>query len=322
MALQNFPVSFENPTYALLGVGLGVVFVVLFYLSYKRLRIAQKRLEPAKWKIMRRIVRVANVGTKIGMIIALSTLLATPYLPMTIEVPVEEASEEQTAQYAVAVMILLDVSYSMNYSDLKPTRLAVSRSMAQLLVNKMGSKDLLGFVSFAGEVYDTILPTSNKSNVIALVNNQTYHPSTAIGTALQTAIGVLETYEVGKAVVLFSDGKNNFGEKNLTSVAEAAVAMKIPIFTVFAGTYGVGEADPISLREISDKTGGKFYEIRSEEMESLVTEVSEISQDVKVSALKTVFDKITVETRDYETPRVIFSALLVVSLFLIWFTGV
>jgi len=194
--------------------------------------------------------------------------------------------------------------------------------MAELLVNKMGPKDLVGFISFAGDIYDTMLPTTNKSNIITLINNQTYHSSTAIGTALQTAIGALGTYKVGKAAVLFSDGKNNWGEKNLTSVAEAAATMKIPIFTVFAGTYGIGNADPIPLREISDKTGGKFYEIRSDEMESLATEVSEISQEVKTSALKTVSDKITVEAKDYGTPWLIFSALLVVALFLTWFTGV
>lgn len=322
MSLPSFPISFENPNYALLGIGLGVIFIILFYLSYKKIRTAQKRLEPVKWKTMRRFVRTVNVGTKIGIIIALSFLLATPYFPTTIEVPIEEASKEQLAQYAVTVMILLDVSNSMNYSDLKPTRLAVSRSMAELLVNNMGSNDLVGFISFAGDTCDTMLPTTNKSNIITLINNQTYHSSTAIGTALLAAIGALETYNGGKAAVLFSDGKNNWGEENLTSVAEVAATMKIPVFTVFAGTYGIGNADPAPLMEISDKTGGKFYEIRSEEMESLMTKVSEISQEVKVSALKTISDKITVEAKDYGTPWLIFSALLVVALLLTWFTGV
>jgi len=317
----DFPMRIENPAYGLLGIVLGVVFILLFSLSYKKLRIAEKRLELAKWHTMRRVIRIINVGMKLGVILSVSFLLATPYVPATMEVPVEEATEEQMEQYSVAVIVLMDVSNSMKASDLKPTRLEVSKSMAELLVGKMGKKDRIGFISFAGEVHDTMLPTANTSALIDLIHNQTYHDSTAIGTALETAIGVIGAYEGGKALVLFSDGKNNWGI-NLTSVISEAATIKIPIFTVFVGTYGIGDSDPLILREMSDKTGGSFYEVRNEEIESLATEVSKISKEVKASALKTVQDEITVETKNYETPATALSVLLVAALFLTWFTGV
>lgn len=316
----EFPVEFENPTYGLVGIFLGAVFVVLFYLSYEKLRIAERRLELVKWPVVRRIVRILNVGTKIGVIIALASLLATPYFPMIIEVPVEEATEEQIAQYTATVMLLMDVSYSMNYSDLEPTRLEVSKFTANLLINKMHQNDLVGFMSFAGEICDTTPPTLNRASIIDLINNQTCLPSTAIGTALETAIGVLEPYAGGRAILLFSDGKNNLGV-NVVEAAEVAGLLKIPIFTVFVGTYGP-EADPLSLREVSNKTGGKFYEVRSGEVESLASKVSQISQEVKAGALKAFYDKLTVEARDYGTATMIFSALLIATLFLTWFTGV
>jgi Ca-activated chloride channel family protein len=322
MVVLEFPVRFENPLFGILGVILGVIFVILFYLSHKRLRIAEKRLELVKWQTVRRVINFTNIGMKIGVIVALSFLLAIPYFPITLEVPIEELSEEQLAQTSVTVMLLMDVSYSMNYSDLKPSRLQVAKQIAKLLVNNMSSADLIGFVSFAGKIYDETLPTLNRSNITNMIDNQTLHPSTAIGTALETALGVLETYQGGKAIVLFSDGKNNFGIMNLTSVAEAAAAMEIPVFTVFLGTYGIWEADPIALEEVSDMTGGKFYEVKSEEMKALVTEVSTISKEVKVGALKTAFDTLTFESKDYHTPMLFFAALLVVSLFLTWFTGV
>lgn len=317
----DIPLRIENPSYGLLGIALGVVFVLLFSLSYRKLRIAEKRLELAKWRTMRRVIRVINVGMKMGVIMSLSFLLATPYVPATMQVPIEEATEEQMEQYSVAVMMLMDVSNSMKASDLKPTRLDVSKSMGELLVRSIGKKDRLGFISFAGEVHDTMLPTTNTSTLINLIHNQTYHNSTAIGTALETAIGVIGAYEGGTALVLFSDGKNNWGI-NLTSVIDEAATMKIPIFTVFVGTYGIGESDPIILREMSNKTGGKFYEIRNEEIESLAAEVSKISKEVKAGALKTIQDEITVKTKNYETPATVLSALLVAALFLTWFTGV
>ncbi len=321
MVNLELPVRFENPTYGLLGMVLAGIFVVLLYFSLRRLRIAEKRLEPVKWRTVRRVVKILNVGMKMVVIITLSGLLATPYLPTTIEVPLDEADEEQMANYPATFMVLMDVSNSMKSSDLKPTRLQVCKSMARLLVDKMGPKDLVGFTSFAGEIYNTVLPTANRTSVTSMIENQTCRPSTAIGTALQASIGVLETYEGGKAVVLFSDGKNNWGVDPMLA-AEAASAMEIPIFTVFVGTYGIEEADPLSLRDISNKTGGKFYEVRSEDMESLAAEVSKISREVKMEALKTVYDKLTVEAKDYGTPTAFLSAFLIAALFLAWFTGV
>lgn len=320
MLNPEFPVSFENPTYGVAGIILGAVFVALFYLSYRKLKMAEKRLELIKWPVVRRIVRVLNVGTKITFVIAIAALLATPYFPMTIEVPVDEATAEQMAQYTTTVLLLMDVSYSMNYSDLEPTRLEVAKLTAKLFVDKIQEKDLLGFISFAGDVHDTMLPTTNRTSVTNLVNDQSCQPSTAIGTAIQTAIGVLEPYTGGKAILLFSDGKNNFGTP-LAEAAWTASFLKIPVFTVFVGTYGP-EANPLSLMEMSNKTGGKYYEVKSGELKSLPSKVSQISEEVKAGALEASYDKLTVEARDYATATLIFSALLVATLFLTWFTGV
>jgi hypothetical protein len=248
-------------------------------------------------------------------------MLARPYVPVTIEVPVDLASEEQLAQYTVTAILVMDVSYSMNYSDIKPSRFEVSKTMSKLLVNKMASTDLLGFESFAGRIYDTEFPTTNRTRVIQKIDNQTLHPSTAIGTALGAAIGVIDTYpHGGKAIVLFSDGKSNVD--NVTSAVDAATSLKIPIFTVSFGTYSMGEADPIALRNIASQTGGKVFEVKNEEMENLATSISQISHEVIVTALKAVYNKLIIPAKDYQTPTVIFSVLLVATLFLMWFTGV
>lgn len=322
MVLFELPVKFENPLFGIFGIVVGVVFIILFYFSYKRLRIAERHLELVEWKTVRKVINIVNVGMKISMVVALSLLLAIPYLPTRLEVPIEELSEEQLAQSSATVMLLMDVSYSMNYSDLKPSRLQVAEQMAKLLCNNMSSADLVGFISFAGKIYDKTLPTLNKSTVLNSIDNQTLYPSTAIGTALEAALGVLEVYQGGKAIVLFSDGKNNVGVSNLTSVAEMAMEMKIPVFAVFVGTYGIGEADPIALGNISNMTSGMFYDVKSEDIKALATDVLTISREVKTGALKTAFDTITFDARDYHSPVLIFAALLVISLFLTWFTGV
>ena len=101
MFALEFPIRFENPTYGLFGIILGVAVVALFYLSQKRLRTAQKRLELIEWRKLRTIVRALNIGTKTVVVLSLSFLLARPYFPVTIEVPVDLASEEQLAKYTI-----------------------------------------------------------------------------------------------------------------------------------------------------------------------------------------------------------------------------
>jgi len=322
MSFNDFPISFENPIYGFIGIALGSAAIALFYLSHNRLRIAEKRLELVEWRNLRRIVRIVNIGTKTGVVIALSVLLATPYFPATIEVSIDKASEEQLGQYRVAVMLLMDVSYSMNYSDLKPTRFDVSKSMANLLLDKMAPDDLVGFIAFAGQIYDTFLPTTNRTKVKDEIGNQTLHPSTAMGNAIEAAIGVLESYSSGgRAIVLFSDGKNNLG-LNVTLAADETAAQKIPVFTVSLGTYGLVEADPLALKRISNRTGGEFYDVRNTEMGSLAASISEISREVKVGALEAVYDKLILPAKDYHTPTTVFSALLLAALLVTWFTGV
>lgn len=321
MSGLEFPVKFENPAYGVLGAVLGSVAVVLFYLSYKRLRIAQRKLELVEWRKLRTLIRIINIGTKAGVVLSLSFLLAMPYVPMTIEVPINQATEKQMAVYTITTVLLMDVSNSMNQSDLKPTRLEMSKTMAKLLVNEMDSQDFLGFISFAGQTYDVIFPTTNRTKITQTIDNQTLHASTAIGTALETAIGMLEQSSGGRAIVLFSDGKSNLGI-NATYAADDAAARKIPVFTVSLGTYGIGEADPLALSEISNKTAGKFYEARNEDIQNLATSISQISHEVKVGALQAVYKKLTIPIKNYETPALVSSAILVATLFLMWFTGV
>jgi hypothetical protein len=320
--MVEFPIMFENPLLGFIGFGLGGTFVLLFYFSHVHLGTAEKKLELVKWKRLRKVVNFTNLGTKVCVVVALSLLVAVPFFPTTVNVPIDELSGDQLGQSSVTVMLLMDVSNSMNYSDLQPSRLHVSSSMVRLFTENAGLKDLIGFMSFAGEIYTEANPTLNKSLILSLIDSQTLHNSTAIGTALTATLGMLDQYEGGRAILLFSDGKNNMGIVNLTSVAESALAMKIPVFTVFVGTYGIGEADPVVLQQLSSISGGKFYEVKSDSVDALVSEIAKISQEVKTGALKSVFDMLTFDSRDYYAPMIVLAALLIVSLFLMWFTGV
>jgi Mg-chelatase subunit ChlD len=320
--MLDFPLRFENPWFSIFGVVLAGLFILLFSLSYKRVRMAERKLELVKWQKIRKIINLTNISMKVGIIVAISFLLAVPYFPTTVKVPVEQISSEQLAKSSVTVMLLMDVSYSMNISDLTPSRLEVAKQAARLFVNNAGPGDLIGFISFAGKTYDETLPTTNRKEIIDLIDRQSVHSSTAIGSTLEKALGVLDQVQGGKTIVLLSDGKNNYGTMNLTEVATIAVNMKIPVFTIFLGVYGIGNSDPLPLQQISNMTNGKFHSVKSEEIATLATEISQFSKEVKVGALRTVLEELPIEAKDYHTALVIFAALLVCCLFLTWFTGV
>lgn len=320
--MLEFPVRFENPSLGIFGAILGGIFTVLFYLSYNRVRLAEKKLELVKWQKVRKVVNVTNIMMKVGIIIAFSFLLAVPYFPTMVKVPVQNLSPDQLAKSSVAVMLIMDVSYSMNITDLLPTRLEVAKQVAKLLISDAGPGDLIGFISFAGKIYDETLPTTNRTEITDLIDNQTIHSSTAIGTTLETALGVFGQLQGGKTIVLFSDGRNNYGVMNLTEVGQAAASLKVPIFTVFVGTYGMGNSDPQGLEQMSNMTGGKFHEVKTGDMTTLATEISKFSQDIKVGALKMVLDALPFEAKDYHTALLVFASLLVCCLFLTWFTGI
>jgi len=316
------PIGFENPLLSIFGIILAALLALLLYASNRRIRKAEKRLELVKWQRIRKFVNATNIGTKIGIVIAFSFLLAVPYFPTTVKVSISQASSEQLAKNSVTVMLLMDISNSMNISDLAPNRLEVAKQVARLFTNDANQGDLIGAISFAGRIYETASPTANRTEITDLIDRQTLKNSTAIGTALTSALGVLQPFQGGKAIVLLSDGKNNFGIMNVSDVALTAASYKIPVFTVFLGTYGIGTADSEPLQLISNLTGGKFHEVKSEDITALATEIAQFSQDVKVGALTPILSEISVEVKDYHTALLTFAILLACCLFLTWFTGV
>lgn len=189
------------------------------------------------------------------------------------------------------VMMAIDVSLSMQATDVLPTRLQAAQTAAKSFVDQLPPRINLGLVSFGGNASVLVPPTLDRDAVKKAIDSLQLQESTAIGEAVFTSLDAMDLFSktttasgdkpAPERIVLLSDGANNKGR----SVGEAAAAAKnhkdngqldpVQVSTIAFGTdngtvtYG-GEtipvpADKVTLNQLAQATGGSFHTAASVE---------------------------------------------------------
>jgi Ca-activated chloride channel homolog len=206
-------------------------------------------------------------------------VLALIFLTVSLAGPTANA---QVPRDRATVMLVIDVSLSMNSADVTPTRLAAAQDAAISFVRSLPTGLNLGIESFAGSATVLVSPTTNRDLAVRAIQTLKLADSTATGEALAAALAAID--EVNQLIpadgqgpppariVLMSDGKQNTGRDEF-DVATQAGAAHIPISTISFGTpYGTvdiqGEQAPVpvdddSLARIAQLSGGEFYPAQS-----------------------------------------------------------
>lgn len=193
----------------------------------------------------------------------------------------------------IDIMLALDISGSMQINDFLPNRLEASKRVALDFVNAR-THDRIGLVVFAGESFLQCPLTTDYDVVDELIAKMTIVPQsldgTAIGLAITNCINRLRDTEAkSKVIILLTDGENNAGEIDPMTAAGFASDFDVKIYTIgMAGSGGrtgglfSQRIPPLNvelLREISDKTGGKFYRADSQEkLEEVWADISELEK--------------------------------------------
>ncbi|HET6967897.1 MAG TPA: VWA domain-containing protein [Ornithinibacter sp.] len=221
-----------------------------------------------------------------AFVLALSTLaVATARPEMDIRVPHERAT----------VIVAIDVSRSMEATDVAPNRLDAARAAAATFVEGLPDSFNVGVVTFSGTTAVLSEPTTDHAAVVARLQGLSLADSTAIGEAVFTSLDQVaamaardddadavagggsaggddstegEAVEVPARIVLLSDGSNTRGREP-AEAATAAAEAGVPVSTIAYGTAsGVIEAqgrsipvpvDEESLAALADATGGRAY---------------------------------------------------------------
>jgi Ca-activated chloride channel homolog len=196
-------------------------------------------------------------------------ILAAAQPQRTVAVPVERAS----------IMLLSDVSGSMEATDVRPNRLAAAKRAAHDFVDEIPERVNVGVLAFNQTARVLQSPTRERDEVHLAIERMESSGGTASGEAIATATQALSRLpgELGRrppaAIVLLSDGESTSGRDPVVA-AEEARKLKIPVYTVALGTpsgtievprRGGGTEvrpvppDPEALEEIADASGGEAF---------------------------------------------------------------
>ncbi|WP_329047540.1 VWA domain-containing protein [Amycolatopsis sp. NBC_01488] len=209
-------------------------------------------------------------------------------------------AEQKVPRNRATVILVIDVSLSMEATDVVPTRLKAAQDAATQFARNMTPGINLGLISFAGTATVLVNPTTDRNGVIKAIENLKLAQSTATGEGIFAALQSVESFSsvVGGAdgppparIVLMSDGKQTVPEdlyaaRGGYTAAQAAKQAGVPISSIsFGTTHGSvdidGKAQPVSvddesLREIARLSGGDFYKAASaEELKKVYADLGE-----------------------------------------------
>lgn len=240
-----------------------------------------------------------------------------------------QRTNEKVEQYTegIDIMLVLDISESMDLQDFSPNRLEAAKETAIDFINGRIA-DRIGMVIFSGEAFSLAPLTTDYELLTELVGSITFNmmdaKGTAIGSAVSTGINRMRESEAkSKVMVLLSDGDNNAGNVDPVFAAQLAEAMDIKIYTIAVGKDGMvpygtdffGRPQMIesylneeTLRNIARLTEGEFF--RASDDDALETIFARIDELEKAEIIESRYK----ETMDYYRPYLFWGILF----FFVW----
>ena len=187
-------------------------------------------------------------------------------------------------QRAATVMMVTDISGSMNANDVEPDRLTAAVKAARRLTDELPETFRLGLVTFSDFAEVQAPPTTDRSPCAARSTGcapraaRRWRSGSSARSSwrarrCRTSAG-RGTRRLPSVLVLLSDGKDTQSSISPLEVARQAARLKIPIFAIALGTpsgevevrdqFGCTQRiqvppDTETLREIARITGGRYF---------------------------------------------------------------
>jgi Ca-activated chloride channel family protein len=200
------------------------------------------------------------------------------------------AREVRVPRERATIIMAIDVSLSMQATDVAPTRFRAAKAAATEFVDLVPAKLNVGLVAFSGTAQVLVSPTTDHDQVKRSISSLELGPATAIGEAVFAGLSSLSAVpgEPGQPpaparMVLLSDGETTVGRPN-DQAARAAVEAQMPISTIAFGTdegtvFVEGNAVRVpvnkeALEQLAEMTEGRSFEAASGE------ELKEVYNDI------------------------------------------
>ncbi|WP_020529555.1 vWA domain-containing protein [Flexithrix dorotheae] len=171
-------------------------------------------------------------------------LLAGSALFLLVSLARPQRSNEKVEQYSegIDIMLVLDISESMQIEDFIPNRLDAAKKVANSFISGR-FQDRIGLVIFSGEAISYSPLTTDYELLNSLIDDIDFKMIEKGGTAIGLAIGVTinrmkSSTSKSKVMILLSDGENTAGSIDPITAANLAKDQGIKMYTIGVGKEG------------------------------------------------------------------------------------
>lgn len=267
---------FERPWAGVLGAGALLVVWARGYwdkLRAPRLRVS-RGLElsglPVGWRVRYRpLLYALRVAALLLCVLGLMG-------PQSIH------AREQSEVEGIDIVLTLDLSLSMQASDIAPNRFEATKYVVDEFISKRPN-DRIGTVVFGRDAYTLMPLTSDKDMLRSAISELELGMIEGRGTAIGNAVGVAlnrlrSSRAKSRVVILLTDGDSNSGNIAPDEAADFAKHLGAKLYTVLMGRsddapvqrgvdlfgrplFGGGNfpVNPELLKRMAQSTGGEFY---------------------------------------------------------------
>jgi len=263
-------------------------------------------------------------------------ILAVCSLIVAIANPKIGSKMEEVKREGIDIMVALDVSRSMNATDVEPDRLSQAKLFLNKLIQNLAG-DRIGLIIFAGNAYVQMPITTDHSAALLFLESISSEivptQGTAIGEALRLGVESFgEESKTNKAIIVISDGENHEGDA--VKASREANAMGVLTYAVGVGTdrgspvplkrKGVqydfqrdkegniitSKMNPEMLKEVAEAGGGSYLALTNtrETSEMMIEELSKLEKQEMEARVFT----------DYEDHFQIFIGICLILLIVEW----
>jgi Ca-activated chloride channel family protein len=170
---------------------------------------------------------------------------------------------------ALELVIVFDLSKSMEENDLPPDRLDATRAALRAFAATR-TRDRIGVVIYAQQPKLVLAPTADLKAVDAVLARlkigDVPELGTAMGDGLALAVEQLPRSKAKRAVILTTDGDTNWVTRyDPAQAADLAKAAGITVHTVLVGSnqptaFGTVSVNPVPVKQVAITTGGLFVQ--------------------------------------------------------------
>ncbi|MFO8078529.1 MAG: VWA domain-containing protein, partial [Thermoplasmatota archaeon] len=191
----------------------------------------------------------------------------------------------------VNVVLVIDISGSMQATDYEPSRIQAAKDSAEILLTSLQNKDHAGIVTFESGATTAAYLSPYKENVIEKLRSiNAKEGKTAIGDGLALGIDMASSIpNKKKVVILLSDGVNNAGVISPSEAIEFAQLEDIQVYSIGMGSEGkvvlghdwmgnpiYAELDEATLQTIASETGGEYYKsVNTQTLDNIYENIGE-----------------------------------------------